>query len=321
MPKTLTVTNWKVRKVAGNLFRLKYENGSSYFTLTGGTDTLNANIQCPDFRGFKLHGVVVVFDDATAKTFKLSIVPRLALDDSIDLVDDPNNVIQNYLIGCKGVTFLGHDCDIRFTVVGTSGKKFKPLIYLEVLEEGEGPEEALPGIIEENQKPTLFPVGYEVNVLRDGRRWEELGVNTLVVEETLNDTDKVLSVPAGKTYKIMWIHVEFSATATTGNRALVVNLRDSSDDLIFENSAYNTHAANLKETYMFAPGVNRDPPRNAAGIFGLGGVQQIPIPLETYLNGGEDVRIVDSAAIADGFDDMIIQMKVKEYPIEDYVES
>jgi len=60
------------------------------------------------------------------------------------------------------------------------------------------------------------------------------GELTDLIDETLNDSDKTITVTINKKWKILWIHIEYTATATVGNRAIRIELRDSADDIIYE---------------------------------------------------------------------------------------
>lgn len=152
MARVITVKNWKIRRVSGNLFRLTYDITSNQFVLTGGTDTIDAKIITPKFRGIDIERIIAIFDDATIKTFKVSLIPDtvdLTLDDTIDLVDDGLNNIQTYAIGLEGAKFVS-EVTIRLTIIGTAAKTVQPIIYFSILDKGESPAAPQPGTVEPN---------------------------------------------------------------------------------------------------------------------------------------------------------------------------
>ena len=130
------------------------------------------------------------------------------------------------------------------------------------------------------------------------------GQMKLVTDEALNDSDKVLTVPAGKSWQIQHVYVEYIATAAAGNRQLLLEVRDAEDDVISTIPALNVQIANATEYYLF--GVSGDVTETKAGYHFL--------PLGPLVwPTGYDVRVRDSAAVAAAADDMNIQMSVFEY--------
>jgi len=133
------------------------------------------------------------------------------------------------------------------------------------------------------------------------------GKPELQIEETANDSDKPITVPAGQIWRVLWIHVELATTATVGNRQIAIEGRDASDDIIFSESAGAVQAASLTYTYTCQPGAVRE----AAFV---NGQINLPIPPDFILPAGYDVHIFDSAAVAAAADDMVVQMMVEKRP-------
>lgn len=123
-------------------------------------------------------------------------------------------------------------------------------------------------------------------------------------EETLNDSDKTITVPAGQIYWIEWIWVELTTDATVGARQLEVQFRDNAADVIGVIVPGVTQAASLTYNYMIGPAL--------ADHLGVRDGQYImtPMPPTVFLTAEEDVRIFDNNVVSAAGDDMIIQMKV-----------
>jgi len=77
----------------------------------------------------------------------------------------------------------------------------------------------------------------------------KVGNTYLVADEAANDSDKTITVPAGKRWKIKSIRVELTTTGDAGNRQIEIHFRDSSDDVIFDMKALNVQVASTTEIY------------------------------------------------------------------------
>lgn len=121
-------------------------------------------------------------------------------------------------------------------------------------------------------------------------------------EETVDDSDKSFATLLNTERQILWIWVELTTTATVGNRQLVVQVLDAAGDLIATLArAGATQAASLTRYYLFAPGV--------ADMLAFRDTDYLttPIPVTSFLDGGQVLRVYDKAAIAPAADDMIVQ--------------
>lgn len=133
-----------------------------------------------------------------------------------------------------------------------------------------------------------------------GDNW---GLPLLSAEETANDSDKTFTVTAGKVWEIQSIWVELATTADVGNRQMSVAILDSADDVLARVEAGAVQAASVTRNYLFAPGVvDLTSMRNTAYL-------TTPIP-QWVLAPGMKIRVWDSAAIAAGADDMVVQVLV-----------
>lgn len=135
--------------------------------------------------------------------------------------------------------------------------------------------------------------------------------NIVVVRDVkLNDSDKTITVPVGKQWKILYASIRFIASAQAGNRRIQIIINDDNSNIVWDLSAINVQVASTTERYMLAPGVS-----NSQEDFA--GRHVIPLPSEAILGGGFIFRFLDSAAIDVAVDDMIINMVVEETDVED----
>ncbi|MFQ5852978.1 MAG: hypothetical protein ACE5JU_20650 [Candidatus Binatia bacterium] len=126
----------------------------------------------------------------------------------------------------------------------------------------------------------------------------------LVEDEAANDSDKALTVPAGKLWKVMSIYVELATTATTGNRTMLLEIRDSADDIVYRINIRDVIAASATKYLLFAP--------SSVWLDDYGGTQTAPLPNPCIIPAGYDIHIYDSAAIDAAADDMEVHMLVQE---------
>lgn len=124
----------------------------------------------------------------------------------------------------------------------------------------------------------------------------------LEADETLNDSDKTITVTAGQLWQVLNIRLEFTTTATVGNRQLVIQWRDDSDDIVGEVRAGVVQAASNTYYYEFAPALaDLLATRDSTWIM-------TPFPPTVFLPAGYDLRIWDNTATDAAADDLVIQM-------------
>lgn len=123
-------------------------------------------------------------------------------------------------------------------------------------------------------------------------KWQWRSV--LQSDEAADDSDKALTVPTGKEWRVLSIRVELTATATVGTRQLEVEYRDAANDILWSLLG-GTVAASGTLIEQYAP---------------VGG--DVVIPEGIILPAGFNVRVFDNAVIDVAADDMIIQMLVEE---------
>jgi len=127
---------------------------------------------------------------------------------------------------------------------------------------------------------------------------------SVVAEETANDSDKTLTVPASTEYQVLWIYLEFTTTATVGDRQIQINLLDGAADVIGQIRPNVTQAASLTYYYMIAPSL-----ANGVAVYDTDHIQT-PLPPSVFLPATYAVRIYDNNAVDAAADDLIIQMAV-----------
>ena len=122
-----------------------------------------------------------------------------------------------------------------------------------------------------------------------------------------NDSDKTITVKTGSSYLVNSIRVEYTATATVGNRTLAILITDASDDVVLGFAvANNTITASQAMVFNFYESAATSAPADGAAE----GTQALPYRLR--LPSGYKIRIYDSAAIAAAADDMVIHLLVEE---------
>lgn len=127
----------------------------------------------------------------------------------------------------------------------------------------------------------------------------------LTSDETLNDSDKTITIPATYLYQIMWVYVELTTTATVGDRQLEMQFRDDADDVIAMFKPEVVQAASLTYYYQFGPSM--------PDLFSVRDAATNPFVATPFIPGaflpaGYDIRIYDNAAIDAAADDMIVQI-------------
>jgi len=128
----------------------------------------------------------------------------------------------------------------------------------------------------------------------------------LQAEEAVNDSNKPITVKLNEIWEILWIWIEFAATATVGNRQVQLDILDESDDVVLSVLAANVQIASTTEYYLISPN-GQEPKETVAGR------HFIPIPPKLFLPQSYDIKIYDSAAIAAAADDMVVQMMVNRF--------
>jgi hypothetical protein len=126
----------------------------------------------------------------------------------------------------------------------------------------------------------------------------------LYADEDLNDSDKIITVPDGVEWQVLWIWVELTTTAAVGNRQIVVEIQDVATDVIAQPArARATQAASLTRYYLFGQSLAMD------AAFYDTDYLCTPIPPTLILKEGDIIRIYDNNAVAAAADDMVVQIQ------------
>lgn len=127
----------------------------------------------------------------------------------------------------------------------------------------------------------------------------------LLSDETADDSDKTFTVPASTEYQVLWIWVEFTSTATVGDRQIVIEIQDSANDVIGQPfRAQAVQAASLTRYYQFGSSLpDLDAFRDTDWLC-------CPIPPGLMLQAGDQLRIYDNNAVDAAADDMILQVQI-----------
>lgn len=124
-------------------------------------------------------------------------------------------------------------------------------------------------------------------------------------DAALDDSDKTLTVPAGKQWGLRSVYAKLISTATAGNRQLDVLVTDAADNIVAKFVAGAVQAASLTREYIFAP-------QHPQETTFTGGVMLRALAGDLVLPAGYKVRVYDSAAIAAAADDLTLRFLVEE---------
>ena len=126
-----------------------------------------------------------------------------------------------------------------------------------------------------------------------------------VSDVVANDTNKTLSVPTGKQWKILFGNVTYTTTAGAGNRLLTFRISDGTN-VVHHVNALNVQVASTTEHY--ALGNYGDVAEANAGF------HTIPLPVDLVIPEGFGLNVFDTGGI-DGNDDMVIRLIVEEIEV------
>lgn len=124
------------------------------------------------------------------------------------------------------------------------------------------------------------------------------------IDDAANDSDKLVTVPAGKWWEVLSVWVELVTTATAGSRQLEVAYRDDSDLVVARSPAGATQGTGLTREYVFGGGL----PLSTSEVDGL---LFAPLP-RVILQPGYDIRVRDNAGIDAAADDMKVRIVYAE---------
>lgn len=123
------------------------------------------------------------------------------------------------------------------------------------------------------------------------------------IEATANDSSQIMTVPTGKTYLLKSVYSQLATTATVGNRIMVVQILDPSNNILYRSKDFGTQAASLTYSYMTAPGLTE---------VVTGTNQSFAMP-EMILPAGWKLKVFDRAVIDAAADDLSVWAAIVEY--------
>lgn len=119
----------------------------------------------------------------------------------------------------------------------------------------------------------------------------------------LADSDKVITVPVGRIWQVLWIWIEFTTDATAPDRQIEVDIR-SDTDVIGQIRPNAQQAGSLLRNYMIAPAI-----ANQAAFYDTDHIQT-PLPPTVFLPAGWSLRIFDNNAVSVGGDDLLLHLAI-----------
>ena|SRR3990172_884194 len=126
-----------------------------------------------------------------------------------------------------------------------------------------------------------------------------------VADVALNDSDKTLTVPAGKEWRLQFLRIGLVTTATVGTRNIRVTIKDDGGNTLWQRDFPATQAASLTRTYLLAADMPNDAGFDSAGIIRM--EQSAFVLPAAYAIQVLDFNAVDAAA-----DDMTLRLLVEE---------
>ena len=131
---------------------------------------------------------------------------------------------------------------------------------------------------------------------------------TETVDVTLNDSDKTITVPANRLWWVHLIHIDFTSTATGGDRVIRLFITTDGTNTVLSHQLPLTQAASLVRRYTFAPTY----PENT-GFNGFDAL--LPLPARLLIPAGGTLRILDNNAVDVAADDMLIRIQHDEITV------
>jgi hypothetical protein len=125
---------------------------------------------------------------------------------------------------------------------------------------------------------------------------------SLTQDITVNDSDKMFTVPANTEWEILWIWIQYTSSATPNPRQLEVQIQDSGSTIAQWQTGI-TQTENLTYNYLFSVGV--------PDLLALRDTNYLMTPLigAAYLTGGQSIHIWDNNAVDPTGDDMLVQIE------------
>ena len=131
------------------------------------------------------------------------------------------------------------------------------------------------------------------------------GARRTILDEALNDPDKTITVPAGKSWQVLSVLLEYTADANAGNRQIELQVLDADSNLLGISDASAVQTASSTEYYHFLPGLSTPVETFATEHY-------LPYPGPQMLFAGDQLVFDDTADVAAG-DDTAVRIAVLEF--------
>lgn len=144
--------------------------------------------------------------------------------------------------------------------------------------------------------------------LRDDSQFSDVVTEIAPIQidtDTGVGNDKTFLVPNNETWKINWVHVTYTSTATVGNRLLKIYLRDTASTAVIDIHAGLLQAASLVVHYLCGQGVYRETTTTNGEV-------HMPIPQDLYVPPGYTVQVVDENDV-DSADTLSVTVQYKKF--------
>jgi hypothetical protein len=130
-----------------------------------------------------------------------------------------------------------------------------------------------------------------------GKPWGK-GVLTVTRDAAADDSSKDFTVPAGKIWVLSSAFIDYTCTATVGNRSVSIRFLDGSANVVMRTCVSGAMtASNAYELSLW----------NTAPLLQTGTQRTMPMA-EMRLPAGYVIRVFDSAAIDAAADDMLVTL-------------
>lgn len=122
-------------------------------------------------------------------------------------------------------------------------------------------------------------------------------------EETVNDSDKIFTVPTDTEWEILWVWVKYTSSSVVGTRQLEFQLQNSGSDVIAQIQTGITQGENNICNYLLSSGIpDTIAFRNVSYLL-------TPVMGNTFLSAGQKMRIWDNNAVDAAGDDMNVYIQ------------
>jgi hypothetical protein len=115
---------------------------------------------------------------------------------------------------------------------------------------------------------------------------------------TTGATNSLQSNTVNEDTYLLFVSVAYTSNATVGNRQIVLQVLDPSNNVLAQHSAGLVQAASLVNRYNFMPCITRETALVNSEV-------NVPIPFDLMIPSGGSFKVLDTAGIAAG-DSMVV---------------